>query len=654
MTATWLGASLLAALDLGLGLAGSSSLLVRTVARGLLVALASWRLSGRLFPEEGPEARAVTSLLLAYAGIGVLLRGLSLVGGLGDLGVAAVTALVALATLRGPEPDPAPGARPAGPLAPGSCLAYAAALAWLARGELRTWGDATIHYDALNYHLEWVAQFRAEGTLAVLVNPATSILLPFFARAAALWSLFFLLPGAALDPLQRHLDMPFAFGCVLVVALLARELDVPEHLAAPGAALLVLSPQIASLTPLGGNDLALAFCMLATLWAAERWQRARGPAEAARFGLALGMAFATKYLVLLYLPALVAVLLWPRRRLPHRGAALLALALVTVPDFGRNLVGTGNPFYPTGLEVGGVTLLPGLENPKALLLDSEDFGFTPEVGEALAGPLWPLLLVGVLVAPFAAGRPHQRLLRGVPLAMLVLYAGLFPVHYLRWLVAPLGVALAATLSLLVAPGALSGAVGPLVTAAAAAALLLAVPLGERLAQGQQARQATWDDYGAYRKMAEAWRAVDGLVPEDARLLVLGDSLTYPYRGTLGARTVLRLGDLHLRDLEGPGFPARLQETVPLPGADPVVLRAAVAASAADWVVLQRQQYPDGEAPRSEALWAALTQLEGFRLVVEGRRFRLFARPGAAARRGPPRPSPSRPPRVVHPEELRGL
>lgn len=643
-----LGGLVLAAVDLGLGLLGSELLLTRVLARGVLLAWASLRTARRLFPEDPIEGTVVTALLGAYALTGLLLRLLDVAGVLGDLPVAATVAGLCLALLRRPAPPGPP--RPAvAPLGTAARVAYLAALGVALAAQLAAWGQAVDDFDCLHYHLEWPAQFRAEGSLDVAVNPAMTLLIPFFTKGSSLWGLFFLLPGGSLDPLYRHLEFPFLVGLVAAAVLLAREMEVSLPVARVLGAALVLSPQLSAMTPKGGNDLTMAFCLLAAAWAARRWRAQPGPAEAARCGLAVGMAIATKYLALVLVPPLLLPLLVPPRRLPHLAAALLALAAVTGPDLGRNLIATGNPLFPYRVALGGVVLLPGSPEVPPLL-DSEDFSWSPEVGERLAGPLWPLLLLGALLGPFLPGTAPARSLRLLPLLLMVAFCAGCPFHYVRWLAAPLALAVAAAGVLVgradepeaAPPPGGPGSLGPFYVAAAVAAALFSLPLGETLRAAQRGRLRTWWDRPNLNFWAATWREVEAQVGPRDTLLVVGDWLTYPYRGEDGLRPVWRVSatpgsSFHVRSLEPPGLAERLAFALPDPVNRFAGFRRALLDSGADWVVVQYNQ-----GLRADHMWWHTRELPGYTLRSKGPGFRLFRRDPADRRYRPSEETSSAP------------
>lgn len=105
-------------------------------------------------------------------------------------------------------------------------------------------------------------------------------------------------------------------------------------------ALLVFDPNLLAHANLATTDLGVALCGLAALYAA--WRAARAPLAAPRWvwigvaGLSLGLTLAGKGSGFLYIPALVAVLVWPHRRLAGlrrllvEGALLIGIAFVVL------------------------------------------------------------------------------------------------------------------------------------------------------------------------------------------------------------------------------------------------------------------------------------------------------------------------------------
>lgn len=622
---------LLGSIDLALVASGSRHLLPQVLARSLELWVVCRALAARLHPDEGADEQRVAALLYLYAAPHMGLRLLACLGLLSNGAVALVVAIgapLALGALgRGPPAAPLPAPAPAGDTARLVTLARLLALAGLVAWQGLNWGFAPVGWDGFTYHLDWPVQWRARGDLAVDVVQVGDPAVTFYPRASALYSLLMLLPGSDLDPLSHHLELPFLLGILLAAGLLIERMGVEPQAARLGALLVLSAPLVAQLSPNLGNDLILAFAVLAACHAAGRWAEARGPADALRFGLAAGMALATKYLGLLYLPVMLWPLLAARRRPPHLGVAVVAFLVGVLPDYGRNLLATGNPLFPASLTLGGVRLLPGLQDLSWIYAKThftEDFAWSFEAAARLLGPLWMVLLPACLVAPLLAGSRPQRVARAMPLLAFACFLAL-PHRHLRFalLVTPLalGAGLAAWAR---APRPPAGALG---AAAVVALMLCAFGARPDLEGAQRARFARWGAYPRYGQLAGIWEAVDTMVGERQTLLVALDVQSYTYRGPDGGRPLLRPSlvpgaTMRYRDLEPPGFETRYLAWRP-EADDPAAFVRALIAPGADWVLLN---VVDAESQRARL--EAVSALPGYRLVKQWRLARLYRRVGA--------------------------
>src|SRR5262249_7099418 len=117
-----------------------------------------------------------------------------------------------------------------------------------------------------------------------------------------------------------------------------------------------------------GNDQSTSFFTLAGLDAGLALARKPRPGAAVVTGTALGLLLATKYIGVLFVPpvlAVIAVAVWIEKQYRARalvGMALtLALAMAVSGGYSylRNAVTTGNPIFPAPVSVFGVEVFPG-------------------------------------------------------------------------------------------------------------------------------------------------------------------------------------------------------------------------------------------------------------------------------------------------------
>lgn len=629
-----------------LGLAWSGVLpLGEALVRTLQVLWVLTRASRAWFPRDSFLPRVVTVLVGFFAATNLTLRGLEAVGG---LQVVPLVLLVAgLCFLGHRSLDRVATRGRTRPRTWQVAMVALAALLTLQRAPAPAHHPLT-NWDGLVYHFDWPAQWRARGDLSVEVNGSASSLLWFFPRGAALHSLWFVIGSPDLDPLMAWTEGPALAGCGVAVAALAEVAGAsPAACLVAGASFLAM-PLVGELFPSGGSDLLLAFHVLAAVLFAARWRRGaraptsarRSPAgdvpEGLRCGLALGAALATKLVGLILLPVML-VALWPlpgSRR--AREAAALGLLALAAPDYGRNLLATGNPVYPSAVSVAGVQVLPGHHPTHGMRLESEDL--TPDLEWLLGRSGLPgcLALLGLLAV--RRREPADPASLSWLAWALVLYAA--PFRYSRWALVPLGLGLAGAARLPELAAGASGGRRQVLGAATAALVLGLVVAGQ--AGLEQARDQLVDRLGdrpSYRPMLNAWRAVDGVVPEDARLTVVNDPQRFLYRGRNGRRSLvdpaLDGGRARVGSLEAPGLSTRLWQTVWLDAAaDAPGYRDAVLAGRPDWVLVCRG---DAEDLQAEARWRALRALPGFRRLVQGPGFQLWMREGAASKGGRRRP-----------------
>src|SRR5262249_32018029 len=236
------------------------------------------------------------------------------------------------------------------------------------------------------------------------------------------------------DLLARVGQFPFALLGAVVLFALSRRLGAPPAHAIYPAVFFLLSRPILEQT-LGANvDLICAALFITSLYlglvAAERNRRS----DWALWGVSLGLYAGTKYLALVYLPALVALSLFARPRVRMVWAAP-GIAAFASPWYLRNWVVAGSPIYPAGLRIAGVNLARGAFDRAAMLntvFHTNDPRLLPAIAAHALGPT--LLIVWLPVAVLGG---VQLLRRGqwphvivclMPYVMLPLYWFGLPVN----------------------------------------------------------------------------------------------------------------------------------------------------------------------------------------------------------------------------------
>lgn len=345
-----------------------------------------------------PATLAERWLVATLAGLGFIGLGW-LTGGLLWLPPAWLTAgllalpLLALARLRPPLPALPPLPRP--------FLALAGAMLTMAL--LQALEPAT-SFDALLYHLRLPELWLATGSLLQAQKAA-----PFFfpVLVEALYTPAFQLGGEVAPQVLHWAYFVLVLG--LLWCLTRRFLPT---VSAPLVLALALTIQMLPL--LAGwayVDIPLAAYQVGTFWALLHWReepRSRWLLVAALFtGLAIGI----KYLSVITPVMAGLFILAERRRAALRPLLLFGLivALVGSPTYVRNLIGTGNPFFPFALPS------PHWDEFRAAWYAAAGTGIGWSLPTLLAVP-W-LATLGIRDTSFYDGRIGPLLTTFLPLAL---------------------------------------------------------------------------------------------------------------------------------------------------------------------------------------------------------------------------------------------
>lgn len=402
-------------------------------------------------------------------------------------------------------------------------------------------------FDSMVYHLALPDRFARAGRIAVDPDFAFSY---FPMNMEMLYTL-----GRVLFTGHQVLNLlNFSVGILLLLgtACLGRRIgDSRTGLLA--AAVLALTPCLGLLAVVPKNDLALALFELAAFIAWCRWFLDGDRSALLPAGIFAGFACGTKYAGIYFLVALglaTAVLALRRgglKRLPVFQsiflAGILALAIFS-PWWGRNLVLTGNPVYPTlqglfpsgehlnrqgnriSIEKGGRTDLGGLlRAPWDMTFHPAEFRFFSQIGPFYLALLLPLIY-------------SSRLRREIPLILFTaLFAFLFwwvtrpNTRYLLGILALLAAGSAGVLLRLPARNRAWGAV-------LGGFLILLVPLN--LVTYLSVERVLFDSLGLVLGTGEdrntylarrldyypAARFINDSLPGDARILMVGETRTY--------------------------------------------------------------------------------------------------------------------------------
>ena len=431
-------------------------------------------------PDESRAIRVTRILLWGTGALIVVATGLSAIGRMNlyvSFSVLFVAAAV-ITALAWRRPPRAPVGRE--PLSPAEVALVAALLAVLPISMWIGWHRTTFLYDTLSYHLHvpftWARDARLSIVPAVFGDPSS-------AYAPSNLELVFslLLARPTYSPALAAVgQVPFAaLGAAAIVAAV-REAGGRRVPALAAALAFLLIPEVWGQIGTAMTDLGLAAFLLASLPFARRLWHAPHPdrRDLLAFATAIGLAVGTKYAgAMLAVPFAVlgaAALARPGRRGGLRDGALAAAVALATGGFWyvRNVVVTGNPFYPVAV--------PGLPLP-ALYGGAEmrAWDYHVPIGDLAAfGSM--LLAAGVGFAS-AVAVATARLWRSVETALLLALLAIFwlviPYQESRFLFAPLGVAAIALGRAADRPPALVGWSG---LAIAMAGSLLQAPTTERL------------------------------------------------------------------------------------------------------------------------------------------------------------------------------
>ena len=239
-------------------------------------------------------------------------------------------------------------------------------------------------------------------------------------------------------------QVPFAALAVAAIVATAREAGGRRTTALAAALAFVLIPEVWSQVPTAMTDLGLAACLLSSLPFALRLWRARMPgrADLLVFAVAIGLAVGSKYAgVALALPFVAIGVdragpsLAVHRPAPPARARVVAVLATGGFWYVRNLLVTGNPFYPVAP--------PGLPLP-SLYGGAEMRAWEYHLPVGDLGALGSMLLAAGIgfagAAAIAIARQWRSVEAALALALLATFWFVIPYQESRFLFAAFGVA----------------------------------------------------------------------------------------------------------------------------------------------------------------------------------------------------------------------
>ncbi len=283
----------------------------------------------------------------------------------------------------------------------------------------------TFSNDALTYHLPAAAQWLQTHRIGLFetwfYNPANT----YSPLAGSMFIAWWMAPFGN-DVVARFVEVPPLILLFVTVVQLARELGADIRLATLLAMSVALARPFLAQVTLAKDDLFVAAFFISAVAGLSR-DVTRDRLAPWRFGAAVGLMLATKYTALLCLPMLLLGIEAPRRagwRFRGYLVASVIIAIIAGPWFVRNWYLTGNPVYPTEVNIGSVTLLPGMfkahHSPRLAGLANLVETFTGSAsGAGYYNPSIASWLIMLTAWMFACVRERQTILRE-PLKRLVL------------------------------------------------------------------------------------------------------------------------------------------------------------------------------------------------------------------------------------------
>lgn len=419
------------------------------------LAYAAFRLRRELLPGWSGAPALVADLVAGITLATLLAEILGTFGAFTDVGygvgAVAVAALVALAAARlgsrSPQGDAGPSADDAPPAPPGPrhglaivAVVSAAVVAGWAIPTLTGIAGGMGRADSLWYHMPLSARFVETGSTGELFFFDPIFFASFYPANSEVFHAIPILAFAR-DFVSPLLNMGFLWLGLLASWAIGRPYGLGPHALLGGAVVLGAETMIDFQAGEALNDItgvAFLLCAVALLvngHAARGHGRSIGWAPLAFAGAAAGLAAGTKlsFLAPVALLTIAVVVVAPRAARARAGAAWSVPMLAAGGYwYARNLVTVGNPipyteFGPLGLAAPerAFELRPGFAvvhywNDPGVWFD----WFVPKLTEEL-GPLWPLVLVGVVAGSiYAIWRGHEPILRalgGVALVTAIAY-----------------------------------------------------------------------------------------------------------------------------------------------------------------------------------------------------------------------------------------
>lgn len=319
----------------------------------------------------------------------------------------------------------------AAPPIPIMALAIIAALAAFAVSYGAAHAPSTL-YDSLSYHLYFSARWVQDRAVSIVPTPFSDEAQAYAPANGELYFAWLMLPFHS-DVLARMGQLPFAaLGGASIYGLARRLGAPPSHAVYPAALFLAARPVIEQM--IGADvDLICAALFVTTVYLAVTAIDRDRVRDWLLVGVSAGLFFGTKYVALVYAPALLFVVL-ARGVRPRALWMIPGIAAFALPWYLRNWAVAGSPIYPATLSLGGVTVARGAFSRRAMLdtvFHTRDLRLFPIIAAHAIGPTLlfavPLVVAGWIAMTRRSWWPH-RALALLPVLMLPLFWYGFPVN----------------------------------------------------------------------------------------------------------------------------------------------------------------------------------------------------------------------------------
>ncbi len=249
-------------------------------------------------------------------------------------------------------------------------LPWAAVLGWIFLFGLVELFNAFLQtpweYDTLAYHLPMAVEWMRAGSLWKILYPVWGGPLGYYPGNHELLLTFFMLPFGS-DVLVNLFNFFVAVVAIITVYKILRAMGVAQLLAWTGAALVMAMPLFLRQVGTSQVDLLMASALLMCFYYLLRSEQRADGKLLLPVLLSMALALGTKYLSVVYLiPALVLFFMqrsfWKKNHPFWPAWFFLILGTLGTMFYWRNLLVTGNPFFPAELKFGSSIIFEGYQD----------------------------------------------------------------------------------------------------------------------------------------------------------------------------------------------------------------------------------------------------------------------------------------------------